>query len=356
MKLTQKNTHLWYSIFVIAAGCTVFLIARQDRLTFPYPWNDEARFYLPSWTFAQTGSLSPVILNAPNGIYWMPDGFYLWMGAALALFGRSIAVARTVCELAVATSVSIFALSFKKLTRSAVMAAIFTLILISPPTIYAGNMVRMEAPLCLLFALALWSHIHRLYWAATAFLLLSVLFHPGFALALCTYPIALAATHYCSAEDSSPHWKTVAEKIFFLVVVLAFMAEAARVAAHFHLFLQHMSYQTSRKLSINHWKQLAKPQGVLLSIELAAVLVWLRTTTRTLNSTERSLLTPIAAATLGIQCYAVFGGLAAYDVYSLSIAPALFFCLAYRVTHSWSSDASPSGRHRENAHHHRLNP
>jgi hypothetical protein len=336
MKLSQNKAPLWYSIYVIAAGCAVFLIARQNSLTFPYPWNDEARFYLPSWTFAQTGSLSPTILNAPNGIFWMPDGFYLWMGAALAIFGRSIAIARTLCELAVATSVSLFALSFLKLTRSAAMAAIFTLILISPPTIYAANMVRMEAPLCLLFALALWSHIHRLYWAATALLLLSVLFHPGFALALCAYPIALAATRSRSAEDSPSHWKTVAEKIFFLVVVLAFMAEAARIATHFHLFQQHMSYQASRKLSISHWKQLAKPQGVLLCLELATVL-WLKTTRRPLNPVDRSLLAPIAAATLGIQCYAVFGGLAVYDVYSLSITPALFFCLAYRTTRSWVS-------------------
>jgi hypothetical protein len=331
MNLPRQKVHLWYSICVIAAGCAVFLIARQNSLTFPYPWNDEARFYLPSWYFAQTGSLSPAILNAPNGIYWMPDGFYVWMGASLALLGRSIAIARTVCELTVATSVSIFALSFLKLTRSAAIAALFTLILISPPTIYAANMVRMEAPLCLLFALAIWSHIHRLYWAAAALLLLSTLFHPAFSPALCAYAISLAATHCNSAENSHPRWKSVAEKMLFLLVVLAFIAETARVAAHFHLFLQHMSYQASRKLSIDHWKLLIKPQGVLLSIELAAVLVWFRTTSRTLNPTERSLLTPIAAATLGIQCYAVFGGLAEYDVYSLSIAPALFFCLACRV-------------------------
>jgi hypothetical protein len=224
-----------------------------------------------------------------------------------------------------------FAHSFLKLTRSAAMAALFTLILVSPPVIFAANMVRMEAPLCLLFALALWSHIHRFYWAAAALLLLSLLFHPAFSLALCAYAISLAATHCNSAEDSHPRWKRGAEKILFLVVILALMAETARVAAHFDLFQQHMSYQASRKLSINHWKLLTKPQGVLLSIELAAVLVWLRTSSRTLSPTERNLLTPIAAATLGMQCYAVFGGLAAYDVYSLSIGPALFFCLAYRA-------------------------
>ena len=43
MKRTQSNAVFWYGIFVVAVGCTVFLIARQNILTFPCPWNDEAR-------------------------------------------------------------------------------------------------------------------------------------------------------------------------------------------------------------------------------------------------------------------------------------------------------------------------
>jgi hypothetical protein len=333
MKRTQSNAAFWYGIFVIAVGCTVFLIARQNILTFPYPWNDEARFYLPSWYFAQTGSLSPAILNAPNGIYWVPDGFYIWMGTFLALFGHSIAIGRTLCELTVATSVSIFALSFRKLTQSATMAGAFTLILISPPVIFAANMVRMEAPLCLLFALAIWSHLNRLYWAATALLLLSVLFHPAFLLALCAYLVTLPATHRDPTGDSRSRWKNVAEKTLFLLVVVALLAEIARVATHFDLFQRHMSYQASRKLSISHWKLLIKPQGIVLSMEVAAILVWFKARSQTvnLNIPERNLLAPIVAATLGMQCYAVFGGLTAYDVYSISIGPALFFCMAYRA-------------------------
>jgi hypothetical protein len=343
MKRIQSNVAFWYGVFVIAVGCTVFVIARQNTMTFPYPWNDEARFYLPSWYFAETGSLSPTILNAPNGIYWVPDGFYIWMGTFLALFGRSIAVGRILCELTVATSVSILSLSFLKLTRSAAMAAIFTLILVSPPVIFAANMVRMEAPLCLMFALAMWSHLNRFYWAATALLLLSLLFHPAFLLALCAYLVTLAlvtpalvtnaATPCDLTRDTRPVWKNVAERTLFLLVVFALLAEIARVAMHFDLFQQHMSYQASRKLSNNHWKLLIKPQGILLSMEVGAILVWFQSRRQTLNLNipERNLLAPIAAATLGMQCYAVFGGLAAYGVYSISIGPALFFCLAYRA-------------------------
>jgi hypothetical protein len=213
------------------------------------------------------------------------------------------------------------------------VAAAFTFILISPPVIFAANMVRMEAPLCLLFALAIRSHLNRFYWAATAMLLLSVLFHPAFLLASCAYLVTLAATHGDPTGDSRSRWKNVAEKTLFLLVVVALLAEIARVATHFDLFQQHMTYQISRKLSINHWKLLLKPQGILMSVEVAAILVWFKARRQTLrlNIPERDLLAPIVAATLGMQCYAVFGGLTAYDVYDISIGPALFFCVAYRA-------------------------
>jgi hypothetical protein len=332
MKRTEACTSsFWYSIFVIAAGCAVFVIARQNRLTFPYPWNDEARFYLPSWYFAEFGSLSPKILNAPNGIYWVPDGFYLWMGTLLTLFGRSITVARVLCEASVAASVTVFALVFVKITRSAMMAAIFTLLLVTPPVIFAANMVRMEAPLCLLFALAMWSHVNRFYLSAISLLLLSTLFHPALALALLSYGIALAATRKGVTRDDHRTWQEVSERALFVFVLFALLAEIGRVAMHFSLFQEHMHYQVVRKRSVKLWSLLIKPQAVLLSVEIAAILAWLGVRWRRILIDERCLLGPVAAAILGMQLYAVLGGLTAYDVYSLSIGPALSFCLVYRV-------------------------
>lgn len=307
-------------------------------MTFPSPWNDEARFYLPSWNFAQSGSLSPEILNAPHGIYWVPDGFYIWIGTFLAIFGRSIFVAQVVCEVSVSISVIIFARAFLQLTGSPLMAAAFGLILISPPIIFAANMVRMESLLCLLFATAVWLHINRAYLAAGSLLLLSILIHPALALAFAGYVGAMITTNSPRTEILREPWQTIAEQILFVLVLFALVAEITRIIFHFHLFTQHMHYQTLRKLSINRWRVLIKPQATLFYLEIGTILTWFRLGKHNFPISERRLLLPLIAATLGMQAYAFLGGETAYDVYSLSIGPALFISLFYRaMTSSCSS-------------------
>jgi len=192
-------------------------------------------------------------------------------------------------------------------------------------------MVRMEALLCLLLALVIWSHLNQLYLLATSLLLLSLLVHPALALALPAYLLALAAARSGMADKDHQPWKKVAERTLFILVLLALLTEIGRVAMHFSLFQQHMSYQVSRKVALSHWKLLIKPQGLVLGMEIAVIWAWLATKKRKMLITEQRLLVPVAAAVLGMQVYAVLGGLTSYDVYSLSIGPALFFCLAYRV-------------------------
>ena len=74
-----------YLVFAILAGCFVFALAYANRTTFPFPWNDEARFYLPAFWRAEHFSLSPTNLHAPSGIFWVPDGFTIFLGLALRL-------------------------------------------------------------------------------------------------------------------------------------------------------------------------------------------------------------------------------------------------------------------------------
>jgi hypothetical protein len=321
----------WYWLFSLTAGCAVLMIAWQNRLTFPYPSNDDARFFLPSWYFAGTGSLNPGILNAPDGIFWVPDGFYLWMGTFLALFGRSIAVARAVCELTVAAAVSLFAVSFRTIACSSWMGALITLILITPPVIFAANTVRMESVLCLLFAIAIWLHTRRAYVAAGSILLLSVLFHPALALSFIAYTVTASSIR----TENPPvvgrqSWQTLAGKLLLIVVLFALAAELWRVMLHLQLFQQHMSYQIARKNSMGRWKLLVKPQAMLFMFETAGLLAWLRSQKGKMYAGYKDLL-PVAAATLGMQLYAVLGGEAAYDIYSLSLGPAIFLALGSRV-------------------------
>jgi hypothetical protein len=53
MKRKENAYKSRYQIFAIFSGCFVFALAYANRTTFPFPWNDEARFYLPALWWAE---------------------------------------------------------------------------------------------------------------------------------------------------------------------------------------------------------------------------------------------------------------------------------------------------------------
>jgi hypothetical protein len=193
-----------YLSFAILAGCFVFACAYANRTTFPFPWNDEARFYLPAFWWAEHFSLSPTNLNAPSGIFWVPDGFTIFLGLALRLFGETMQVARVTCECAVSLGVMLFCLGFRRLVGSWRGGLLATLLLLTPPVIFAANMVRMEAPLFLLIALVLLLHVHGYFLAAGSLLAGSVLLHPALGIAAVGYTLIACVTPLKGALASSP--------------------------------------------------------------------------------------------------------------------------------------------------------
>ena len=56
-----------YLVFALLAGCFVFALAYANRTTFPFAWNDEARFYLPAFWWAEHFSLSFFGFDVSNG-------------------------------------------------------------------------------------------------------------------------------------------------------------------------------------------------------------------------------------------------------------------------------------------------
>lgn len=318
-----------YAAFAIAAACCALLLARANALTFPYPWNDEARFFLPAWWLSLHSSLSPAVLNAPQGIFWVPDGFTIWLAAIFSIFGRSVEAARVACEFAVALGVALFSIAFRRITRSPWVGAAVTTVLLTPPTIFAANMIRMEAPLFLIFAIAILFHIAGTELACASMLLLSLLFHPAFFIALVFYLPAVWATGKTRSTPGKRSVIRVLAWLLFAVVAIAAGLELIRIVQHFPLVRQHMAIQETRKAGHSFAALLIKPQGILLGIEFILV-VWLAIARRPGSlQAQRVLLLPVAAAALGVQIYAVFGGEVMYDVYSLAMTPAIFLCLAY---------------------------
>jgi hypothetical protein len=266
------------------------------------------------------------------------------MGTLLTLFGSSITVARTICEITVAIGVSVFSFLFRRVTQSPVLGASITFVLVTPPVILAANMVRMEAPIFLLFGLAMLLHTHRKFLAATSLLMLSLLFHPALALASSAYVATVGLVWGANRRSMRPLGNRV-EWLLLGLVLVAISFELVWVANHLTLFRAHMEYQAVRKLSRHTGQLLMKPQGIFMFAELTVTIGMLIALKRKAQQIDRLMLIPIAAATLGMQIYAVIGGEMAYDVYSLSASPAIFICLAYRSIRSEMDALAEHGAH-----------
>ncbi len=139
--------------------------------------------------------------------------YHLPLGLALRLFGETMQVARVVCECAVSLGVMLFSLGFRKLAGSWMGGAVATLLLLTPPVIFAANMVRMEAPLFLLIAFVLLLHVHGYFLAAGSLLAGSVLLHPALGIAAVGY-IVIACLMPRKRSANRGAW-AVAEWIIF---------------------------------------------------------------------------------------------------------------------------------------------
>ena len=321
----DRNRVGWYEAFALLAGLALFALARANRLTFPFPWNDEARLYLPAQWWVNHGSLDPATVNAPRGIFWVPDGFTVLLGLVLRMFGQSIEIARAACECMVAAGVALFALEFRNISGSRTTGALATLLLLTPPVVFAANMVRMEAPVLLLIAVALLLHLNGYFLGAGALLFGSLLIHPALGLAAVGYAVICWALRQRESRERRVH---ALEWLLLAAVLLSWQSEGLHIAHNADLFRAHMLYQVAHKeMHGSLIARLIKPQGIILlfcSTAIALVMMRRRVWER-VRDHQRFL--GIAVIALGVQAYAVLGSELTYNVYSLSLAPAIVFCL-----------------------------
>jgi hypothetical protein len=197
----------------------------------------------------------------------------------------------------------------------------------------------MEAPLFLLIALVLLLHVHGYFLAAGSLLAGSVLLHPALGIAAVGYTLIACVTPLKGAANHDV--KAVTEWIIFAVVVISISAESFRIFYHLDLFRAHMTYQVHHKMGSPLRSKLIKPQGAILLISCLALamLLWRRRVRPELGTVWDVF--PMAAVALGMLIYALVAGGMAYDIYSLSVGPALVFCLVCRDFYENSVD--PAG-------------
>lgn len=333
MNLSFRLPKAIFWLFLLCMFVTIVVIAKANAMTFPFPNEDDGSFFLPAWNLAVHGNLRPEVLNAPNGIYWMPHGFYVWVAFFLKLFGSTIEVARTVSQISTAVAAVLLTIAMEQISRSRLFALLCGLLLVSPPVIYTANSTRMESAILLLFALAILLHENRRYLLATAILLTSLLVHPALMVCLVLYaPAAAWLIHTAGpirlgGRSRLSHWLSLA----IVVLVLASLAaEAVLVLRHIELFREQMGFQVHRKAARTLWTILTDRRGILLCVETIAgvagflALCW--------SGAPKEILRnfgPVLLLAIGLQSYAAFGFEQPYIVYAYAIVPATLLATAY---------------------------
>jgi hypothetical protein len=327
---------------------TILAMAHFNAITFPFPNEDDASFFLPAWNLAVHGNLAPQVLNAPNGIYWVPHGYYVWLAPFLRYFGSTMETARWVSQITTAAAAVVLSLAMAQISRSRAFASLCAVLLVSPSVIYAANTLRMESTIFLLYSLAVLLHANRRYVLATTVLAGSLLIHPALVLSLILYVPAVAWLKYNRESDrhtaaSSPLPIWVGPAMVALVVA-SMAAEGLLILRHADLFREHMALQAYRKTTGRDlWTILRNRRGILLCGESVLALVgfcllrWHGTPREVLRS-----IGPVLLLAVGLQAYAAFGFEQSYLVYSYAIVPATLFACAYGAIGAGSSAAAGS--------------
>jgi len=333
-KVGRRN--LLYGLFLVVSFVTVLLLATANRGTFPFASDDDASFFIPAWNLAVFGNLNPVALNAPDGIYWVPHGFYVWIAFFLRLINTTKGVALAVSAATIATAVVLLLAGLARVAYSRGFTIACAILLVSPPTFFAGNTIRMEGLIVLLYAAAIWLHTCKRYTLALSMLTLSLLVHPALGVSLGLY--ALSLTALAIRDDSAPArrltgFAAASNVVVVLSVVLAFAAELVLIASHRQIFHTHMGYQVRRKAAFTVTNALFNRRWLALIAEIL-IMATLAVAARYAGVGRRFLteIAPVGLMALGLQTYAAFGREMAYEIYHASIVPVSILCVAYGTT------------------------
>jgi hypothetical protein len=347
----------FFAMFLSLIFAAIVLIARANALTFPLPNEDDAAFFFPAWNLAVHGT---VTIPAPEGIFWMPHGLYVWLALFLRIFGPTIQVARTICQLTTATAAVLLVVAYSRLCGSRAFALLCGALLVSPGVIFAANIIRMESLVVLIFATGLLLHSYGRRVAAVATFFLGVVVHPALLLGAVLYAAGVFAAEvilprYSRSEVTALPMETadrldrdlvpVGARILTIVVVAAVAGaiaiEGLYVLRHLQTFHQHMAFQIANKARHDPIRSLLARRGLLLIFELvftSAVTGIAYRHPHARRAFARELL-PLFLLALGLSTYATFGREIPYNVYCYAVIPATFFCLAFRLLSLFSQEA-----------------
>ena len=238
---TADRTPWWWWPGIAVLALMAVWLHRRSGYVFPRPWPDESHFIAPALRLARLGQLAVPELNAPDGIFWMPHGYYVlqtplhWLGvdplagarllSLVGVWGFAVSVAAVIARAGVHRVLALLG------------AAVW---LAQPLVIVSANMARMEGPVLGLAGAALWLVSTGRWPVAVSVALVAPLLHPiGLVV-----PVVVVLSGFLRAErrpwSPAERWLLGAVGVVWAVQVAYFVASAG-------VAVEHMRFQLTRK-------------------------------------------------------------------------------------------------------------
>ena len=249
---------------IVPAGALLLIVVAtwlhiRAGYVFPRPWPDEAHFVTPAITLARSGRLAVPELNAPDGIFWMPTGYYVAQVPLLLLRVDPLAGARLLSLVGVLTfGIATGAAALRAGANRVVVGLAVLTWLCLPRVVAIANIARMEGLVLGVAGVCVWLVARDRWLYAVAVSLLAPLIHPvGIIVAVAVCAAAIVRPGLGARRDEGRGWSP-AEKVAVAVAALLVVAQFAYFLAHAGVASDHLRFQFTRKagraITVQWWQ------------------------------------------------------------------------------------------------------
>lgn len=271
---------------------------------FPTPWPDETHFLWQAVAFQDTGSLYSAELHLERSIFWMPPGYFIFMGTVFKIFGASLGIARTTSlVLMIAAFLLLLMISYDSRFKYPVLI-LCGLTFAGSNMVATANVGRMEALLitAVLGGLMLIRSGH--VWKALALLVVTPLVHPNGLFYIVAVGIFLGLDGEVRRGLRRP---SIGDWTLISLAALSWLIYGLYIAANWSWFFHDMSFQFTRKSNRDLFGIFLTTENVLAFLGLIVCLAY--------AAKERLRLGPLAIVGLTSWFIVTYGREMWYEVF-----------------------------------------
>ncbi|MDH0895698.1 MULTISPECIES: hypothetical protein [unclassified Pseudomonas] len=242
----------WLAFVVLLSAALVVRLCMPFE--FPVPWRDETAFIAQAYALSTDGTFFVDALNAERVVMWMPPGYMLLLAGVFEVFGYSFDTARWVSTLCYLSSAALALALLRQLGlpgRYLWLALAATLLaFLSPYTLAASNIARMEALYTALFLASLLALLKGRPGLGLALVLVSATVHFNAVYMLLPYAVLVLWT-ILRRQTLTLH---ATDLLALVLAVAALVGYGLMVAGNLAGFIEDMKFQFA-------FKSLGEPMG-----------------------------------------------------------------------------------------------